>query len=211
MPTEAKEHEEHSYSARYLVVIFLVCVATCGVFFSLGFLVGYNERGSHSAVSTEVVTPPPAIPPTVNPPPDSGTGSMVEPASGQPAAGATPETEVIPPGETPATPAVAAKPTSAPAPAAPEEKPSPPPAPAAGGVQQGITLQVVASRSKQDADHVVNILKEKGYPVFLVTPEFAHSGDDYFRVQVGPFKSHDEAVKVRDRLKQDGFNPFIKH
>ena len=71
MATEVREHEERSHSARYLILIFLVCVATCGVFFSLGFLVGYNERASHSGPSTEVVTSPPVIPPTVNPPPES--------------------------------------------------------------------------------------------------------------------------------------------
>ena len=57
---EVREHEERSHSARYLILIFFVCVATCGVFFSLGFLVGYNERASRSVPSTEVVTSPPA-------------------------------------------------------------------------------------------------------------------------------------------------------
>ena len=92
-----------------------------------------------------------------------------------------------------------------------EPKPATPPAPVGGEVAQGVTLQVVALRNKQDAEHVVDILKGKGYPVFLVTPEFAHAGDDFFRVQVGPFKYHEDAVKVRDRLKQDGFNPYIRH
>jgi cell division septation protein DedD len=87
---------------------------------------------------------------------------------------------------------------------------SSPPTPAAGEVGEGITLQVVALRNKQDAEAVVNILKAKGYPVFLVTPEYAHAHDDFFRVQVGPFRTRTDADKVHDKLAQEGFKPFIK-
>jgi cell division septation protein DedD len=78
-------------------------------------------------------------------------------------------------------------------------------------VGEGITLQVAALHTKQDAEAVVDILKTKGYPVFLVTPEYAHADDDLFRVQVGPFKTRDDAVKVRKKLEQEGFKPFIRH
>jgi cell division septation protein DedD len=70
---------------------------------------------------------------------------------------------------------------------------------------------VVALRTKQDAEHLVQILKEKGYPVFLVTPEYSRADDNLYRVQVGPFKNRDDAEKVRNRLTQDGFKPFIRH
>lgn len=75
----------------------------------------------------------------------------------------------------------------------------------------GFTVQVAASRAREDADSLVKILKAKGYPVFLVTPEFAHANDNLFRVQVGPFKTHDDAEKVRKQLAAEGFNPFIRH
>jgi cell division septation protein DedD len=78
-------------------------------------------------------------------------------------------------------------------------------------VGEGITLQVVALRNKPDAEAVVNILKEKGYPVFLVTPEYARAEDNLFRVQVGPFKTREDADKVKTKLTQEGFKPFIKH
>ena len=74
---------------------------------------------------------------------------------------------------------------------------------------EGITLQVAALRTKQDAEALVDILKTRGYPVFLVTPEYAHADDNLFRVQVGPFKTRDDADKVRNRLSQEGFKPFI--
>jgi len=217
--TEVREHEERSHSARYLILIFLVCIATCGVFFSLGFLVGYNERASRSAPSTEVVTSPPVIPPAVNPPSESAPVTSQESSPGHAPAIPAPETVVIPPGGGGANPpAPAAKPADVSPPAGqpqaaaqPASNPPTPPTPAAGEVGEGITLQVAALHTKQDAEAVVDILKTKGYPVFLVTPEYAHADDDLFRVQVGPFKTRDDAVKVRKKLEQEGFKPFIRH
>jgi cell division septation protein DedD len=78
-------------------------------------------------------------------------------------------------------------------------------------VGEGITLQVVALHTKVDAEAVVDILKTKGYPVFLVTPEYAHADDNLFRVQVGPFRTRDDAEKVRNKLVKEGFKPFIRH
>jgi cell division septation protein DedD len=86
-----------------------------------------------------------------------------------------------------------------------------PPPSNSGDVGVGFTVQVAASRVKEDAESLVKILKERGYPVFLVTPEYAHADDNLFRVQVGPFKTHDDAEKVRKQLAAEGFNPFIKH
>jgi cell division septation protein DedD len=219
VPTEVREAEERTHSARYLVLIFLVSVATCGVFFSLGFLVGYNERASHSAPSTEVVTVPPVIPPTVNPPLQNAPVTSQEPATGNVPLSPAPETEVAPPGEGAANPTapaakagdVAPPVAQPPVPAKPASNPQNPPTPAAGEVGEGITLQVVALRTKSDADALVNILKGRGYPVFLVTPEYAHADDNLFRVLVGPFKTREDAEKVRTKLVQDGFKPFIRH
>jgi cell division septation protein DedD len=218
MATEVKELEERSHSARYMILIFLVCAATCGVFFSLGFLVGYNERASRSVPTTEVVSAPSAIPPTVNPPPDSAAATPQASAPASPATSSVPDTEVLTPAggaakPTPVPPPATVAPPRAPAVAAakPDATPPSPPVPAASQVGQGITLQVAALRTKQDAEALVNILKTRGYPVFLVTPEYAHADDNLFRVQVGPFKTRDDADKVRNQLSQEGFKPFIKH
>jgi len=217
--TEVREHEERSHSARYLILIFLVCVATCGVFFSLGFLVGYNERASRSVPSTEVVTAPPVIPPTVNPPTESASVAPQESAAGHAPLNPPPDTLVVPAAGSAANPPPpVAKPADvappiAPPQAAPKPAANPPaaPTPAGGQVGVGITLQVAALRTKQDAEHLVDILKARGYPVFLVTPEYAHAADNLFRVQVGPFKTRADADKVHDKLIQEGFKPFIKH
>jgi DedD protein len=217
--TGVREHEEKSHSARILVLIFLLCSAVCGVFFSMGFVVGRNERSLQSGPPVEVVTSPPVIPPTVNPPLENTAAAPQDSAGGNapltPAVG----TEVVAPREGGTN---SATPASKPGDGAPplqqaQASPKPtagtasPPSPAADEVGVGITLQVVALRTKQDAENLVNILKTRGYPVFLVTPEYAHADDNLFRVLVGPFKTHEDADKMRAKLVQDGFKPFIRH
>ena len=214
---------EKGLSTRHLILVFLAGVAVCGVFFSLGFLVGFNERSSRTSLATERVSTPATIPPAINPPLEttlvgasggaSSTTSVPPPlASLQASDQAAPQGEQKPamaPGTAP--PPV----TPLPSPGKAEDKPGPavastPPA-AAGEVGVGITVQVVASRTKADAEALVKILEGRGYPVFLVTPEYAHANDNLFRVQVGPFASRNDAEKVRAKLTQEGFKPFIKH
>ena len=210
MATEVKEHEEGGHSARYLVLIFLVLVAMCGVFFSAGFIVGRNERTIHSAPPTEVVNTPGVVPPTVNPPPDS---AQQDPNAGRGGPNSAPENEVVPgtPDSAP-TPAVTKPADVAPPPATPKPEAAPPaPAEAPAETREGITLQVLAMHTRQDAESVVTVLKEKGYPAYLLTPENAHADDSLYRVLVGPFKARSEADKTRDKLRQDGFKPFIRH
>ena len=209
MASAVRERPERTHSARYLVLIFLVCVATCGVFFSLGFLVGYNERGSHTEISTESVTTPPVIPPTLNAPPVTAPATRQDPAAGHRYTGSEPETEVVPAGGG-VNPSAAAANRGEAAPK-PDSNAASPPAPEAGRVGEGITLQVAALRTQQDAKALVDILQSRGYPVFLVKPEYAHSDDNLFRVQVGPFRTRADADKVRDKLVKEGFKPFIRH
>jgi DedD protein len=199
-----REHqEERGLSAQHLILLFLAGVAVCGVFFSLGFLVGFNERFSRSAPPTERVTAPAAIPPAVNPPAESVKVTPQESTVGR-----TPGRNPAPPQAKTATATPPAPQHAAAVPATSQQAAS---AGAPGEVGEGITLQVAALRSKQDADALVNILKGRGYPVFLVTPEYAHANDNLFRVQVGPFKTRDDAEKVRTKLSREGFKPFIRH
>ena len=183
-------------STGHLLFVFLVGVAVCAVFFSLGFLVGYNERSLKEVLVSERVTSPPVIPPTVVPVPGGAPNAPKETSSPTPAGPAP----VSPPaaGASPPKPPAAAG-SLAGGPAAP-----------GGEVGVGITLQVVASRTRQDADKLVEILKARGYPVFVVTPEYANAKDNLYRVQVGPFRSSDEAEKVRVKLVQEGLRPFIR-
>lgn len=213
----ARRNDERGLSARYLVLVFLMGVAACGVFFSLGFLVGYNERSSKTAGMTEQVTPASVIPPTVNAPLETVpiTGKEAAPA-GKPAAqkssgNASSKAEkdamaMITRG--------AEKPDSdLPPPSAAIAHNRTPASPQGGKSTQvgmGFTVQVAASKEKEDAEKLVKELKSRGYAVFLVLPEYAKAGDNLYRVQVGPYRTREEAAIVRDKIAKEGFKPFIR-
>ena len=211
MSTEVHEQEEKGTTFRAGVLLYLACIAVCGIFFSLGFLVGFNERGARAAnaTTTEVVNGPATIPPTINPPPDTGQTATPDSSTTRTPANAEPETEIIStkPSEPISAPA-AEKPSSAPsAKKRADEAATSPPALSETG--EGVTLQVAALRTRQDADTMVHLLKGRGYPVFMAGP--GDSGDSLYRVEVGPFRTRAEADKAKDKLVQDGFKPFIKH
>jgi len=216
-------HDDKGLSAPHLILVFLAGVAVCAVFFSLGFLVGYNERSARMAPVTERVAPPATIPPTVNTPlktapAQSGaatpsTTSVSPPLAPIQTSGPAPpsrehKTVKVPGSESPAT-----APQHPPAEAERQREPGAAATPPAGAGQVGVgyTVQIAASSTKRDAEALVKILEGRGYPVFLVTPEYAHANDNLYRVQVGPFTSRDDAEKVRAKLTQEGFRPFIKH
>lgn len=196
------KQDERGLSARYLALVFLMGVAACGVFFSLGFLVGYNERPSRGVPAAEPVSPPSVIPPPVN------------------AGGAKPELpkESVTPSPGAAVPATAAgqapgeaEERPAPEPARDASPPKEPPAAQPGEeVAPAFTVQVAASRDHRDVERMVKELRARGYAVFLVTPEYARASDNLFRVQVGPFSTREDAEKVRDKLAREGFKPFIR-
>jgi DedD protein len=209
-----RRQDEKGGSARFLILVFLVGVAACAVFFSLGFLVGYSERTSRSAGPTEQVTPTGVVPPAVNAPLETveTTGNETAPIN-------APEAASVP---LPAEPATQTKP-SAGQPASPKPLSNPPASTRAAAsstasrtapsrpVETGYTVQVTALRDKQDADKVVSELKSRGFAVFVVRPEYSGAKDNLYRVQVGPFATREEAKKVRDRISKEGFKPFIKH
>lgn len=224
----APKVEDKGLSARHLILVFLAGVAVCAVFFSLGFLVGYHERPSRAAPVAERVTPPPVIPPIVNPPLATGGPAGKEPAkagtsaesagpppsrlpeqvSSQPAAQTKSSEVIASPSAAPPSAQVTVPRGTSPAdtlPGAPVGGPSGP----GGEVGTGFTVQVTASRNKQDAERLVGILKSSGYPVFLVTPEYAFADDNLFRVQVGPFATREDAEKVRAKLAKEGFKDLF--
>ena len=67
----------------------------------------------------------------------------------------------------------------------------------------------MASRTLVDAQNLVKLLKSRGYPVYVLTPQQAHAGDKLYRVQVGPFTTRAAADATRDKLVGEGFRPFV--
>jgi cell division septation protein DedD len=186
------ERTQSGLSARQLILFFFAGVAVCAVFFALGFLVGYNERAPTVAADTERVTPPSDIPPTVNPPMGNAKTAAKSASTGSSAKAEEPLSEEVissPPGRGQSNGAAESK----------------------AGRQGGLAVQVVASTSRQDAATLVGVLKGRGYSAFLLTPGEVRSGDKLFRVEVGPFSSRAEAEKVRRKLADEGFKPFLRY
>lgn len=202
MADRHERKDEKGFSARYLILIFVMFVAACAVFFSLGFLVGYNERPSPA--SNVEVAPTGTIPPTVNPPPEA---TVATPGPAPSAAASGLPTEHI------ATPQPSAKVTPAPkASARTTAAKTPAPKTTASRTKEaaGFTVQVTASRDKKDAEKLVKELRSRGFDVFVVPPQYSDAKDNLYRVQVGPYATRAEAVRVRDRIAKEGFKPFIK-
>jgi len=191
------------FSVRYVFLGFLALVALCAVFFTLGFLVGYNERPSTPAPVVERVAPGPENPPPVVAPQEAASGATpgTSSQSSPPAsAGAEPPKSFSEPAEV-------ANPTSTSASLPSKVAVAGPPV----ATGTGLTIQVAALHARQDAEALVNVLRGRGYPVFLVTPEEAKAPGNLFRVQVGPYPTREQAEKVRQKLSDEGFKPFIKH
>ncbi|MGH9783851.1 MAG: SPOR domain-containing protein, partial [Terriglobia bacterium] len=99
---------------------------------------------------------------------------------------------------------------SAPAPSSQPNRPNAPsePArqPAVAPPPAGILVQVSALTRQQDAEMLVQLLKEKKLPVLVTTSP----GDSLFHVVVGPYQTEREAQQVKRTLEEDGFQPIIK-
>jgi len=204
-----RSQSEKGLSAGVLAVVFLIWAGICAVFFSLGFLVGYNEQSSKLASLTERVAEPSAVPPLVSSPhrsPDSRTKES-KVFSPPPSGGSEDSAESVSQASPPAALASAAADQDS-------ETQSVTPSASQGQklreVGMGYTVQVDALRAKGDAEVIVKILKERHYPVFLVAPEYSNARDNLYRVQVGPFASRDDADKVRTKLAKEGFKPFVR-
>jgi DedD protein len=193
------ERGEKGLSAGVLAVVFLVWVGVSAVFFSLGFLVGHNQQSSKAEPLLERVTGPSVVPPVVSGPAGVSRSRAKEAAAAASDSSAATSTELSVP--------LKPKPPKAPVVA---ELESPAKATTSQEVRMGFTVQVDALRAKQDAEALVRILKARHYPVFLVTPQYSNASDSLYRVQVGPFTSRDDAEKVRTKLSQEGFKPFIR-
>lgn len=219
------EHAVKGLSAGQMVVLFLAGAAVCAIFFSAGFVVGYNEKSSKAAPLTEQVSDSAEIPPVITP---------EQPRASSQAGRAAPKIQTPAVVEEQAEP-LRPRPLPTPANRAPESHsnstvetrmpptvgPAKPPglAPvndaASSSVPAGDTgpfmIQVAATGTKPDGEKMVKALKGMNYPAVLLTPEQAHAGDNLFRIQVGPFSTKESAEKTKARLMQDGFKqPFIK-
>jgi DedD protein len=213
MAGAGKRGGDRVLESRHLVGLFLGVVLLCGVFFTLGYVMGHNPYGGpvHAADAF-------AKNASSDRPPLKAAEREATPAP-------APNNEwdfYSKNSDNRLQPAAAPSPSAATAPTAsgPHQKGGPaPPAVDAHTVpttarfqaprlsKGAIVLQVAALRRESDAAAMADALQQKNFPSFVVTP----TTDSFYRVQVGPYPDERAADSARAALDHAGFKAIIKH
>jgi DedD protein len=208
---------ERVLESRHLVGLFLGVVLLCGVFFTLGYVMGKTQYGglvhaaealSRSASPDRASEKPRPAEPAAEPAPANGewdfysknnNNDRLQPEAkpsasaahdnGEPAATA----KTAPPSAPSASPAAKTVPASARFDAPRTSKGS-------------VILQVAALTHQGDALAMADALQQKRFPAFVVAP----TGDSFYRVQVGPYADAKAAESAKSALDRAGFKAIIK-
>lgn len=201
---------ERVLESRHLVGLFLGVVLLCGVFFTLGYVMGKTQYGglvhaaealSHTSPDRATERPVPA--PAADAAPANGEWDFYSKDNNsdrlQPAA--KPSVSVARDSGEPAAPLKAA-------PAAPAGKTVPTSArfDAPRMSKGSVVLQVAALTHQGDALAMADMLQQKRFPAFVVAP----TSDNFYRVQVGPYADAKAAESAKNALDRAGFKAIIK-
>ena len=69
-----------------------------------------------------------------------------------------------------------------------------------------LMVQIAAVSHQEDADVLSTALRKRGYAVV----EKREPADGLIHVRMGPFNSHDEADRWRQKLLSDGYNAMFQ-
>jgi len=69
-----------------------------------------------------------------------------------------------------------------------------------------LMVQIAAVSHPEDAEVLVGALRKRGYAVSI----HRMPTDSLIHVQIGPFKTRDEAMRWRQRLLDDGYNAIVQ-
>ena len=195
---------EITLSTGKLLGIFFVLAIICGVFFTMGYLLG---RSTSAGGRTEIVSSVPSGSTAVKPtagnkasqapastcPPDSP--NCAAPSSGDSGGNAASAKTADTSASQPASSGKTADSSNSQAAAAD-----------AKGQTGSFMVQVAAVSRQEDAEILKNSLQKKQYPVFIANS----AGDPLFHVQVGPFTDRKDAEAMKVKLAGDGYNAIVK-
>jgi cell division septation protein DedD len=221
---------ERVLESKHVIGLFLLMLLFSGVFFTLGYVMGRSQYDGQVRAATGGGNKPEAAgvlksqPQTGGSTEPAATPESTDPAINSPASSAWDFSHVNKPasGEPHLEPAGRAYPASGtgpskalPAKAQADSIPPPTPAksssrpPSAPLVPNGaLLLQAAALLRQDDALAVANSLQKKHYAAYVQTP----TKDQYYRVQVGPFKDQHTADAAKKGLEGEGFKAFyVKH
>lgn len=196
--------------SRHLVGVFLGVVVMCGVFFTLGYVMGRSQPGANvmaanldavpapKDAAAEAAAKPNDAKPAVPSPAEWSFPAAAEPAKPTEKLAVTkPSVALNPPAGTVRPPAIGSAPVNT----------SKPKATAAPRIARGsIVLQIAALTRESDALLLADALQRKNFPAFVATP----GSDKYYRVQVGPYADSESADLAKAGLKREGFKAIVK-
>jgi DedD protein len=189
------EDTEITLGTGKMLILFFGLVALCAVFFGMGFSLGKNSASpigdSQAATGASSNVRPTAVKATE---PRAPSDLTFYKAVGQ----KDPNAELT---AKPADP-----PANAPAKSPPADNDAPPDPTAVVSGQSNYFVQVAAVSKQEDAEALVDALKNKQYAAFAANMP----GDKLFHVQVGPFSDIKDAESARGQLVKDGYNPILK-
>ncbi len=215
---------ERVLESRHLIALFLGVVLLCCVFFTLGYVMGKTQyvnspvqaaslENSPKPLSAQTAKPsaqPPASPEwdfytekkTTDIPlkPSHPNASAASPANSESDSAASSN----PPPSNPQPPASRA--SSAPSSSRASYAPPPARFRAPRMSRNAIVLQVAALRHASDALALADVLQQKGFPAFVLTP----SSDAFYRVQVGPFRTQAIGDRAKQSLEREGFKAIYR-
>jgi DedD protein len=228
---------EITLGLRSILGIFFGLVLICGVFFGFGYSFGRSNAVKPSAapeVSTQsaaaspapitTVVEQPASPTKTNDPYNFNTnnsaqtkpsGAVLQPVL--PAAPSTASTQSLeaaaqaPSGSATSEPASATTASTGTAHTTPASYTTTNPvnplsAPAVASSPSPIMVQIAAISRPQDADVLISALQKRG---FSATAR-RETSDNLLHVQIGPFATRQQAMAMRVRLVNDGYNAILK-
>jgi DedD protein len=190
--------------SRHLVGLFLGVVLLCGVFFTLGYVMGRNQFGGpvHAEEIRTRETPSLTSSATKskqsNPAPSSASGEWDFYGKSSPKNPAEIPAVATRNGGTSSAPGAKTNPVASTTPSARFQPPK--------MGKSAIVLQVSALTRQSDALAMADAIQQKGFPSFVVTP----TTDNFYRVQVGPYADEKSADASKRALEQAGFKSIIK-
>jgi len=213
---------ERVLEGRHVIGLFLAVILLSGLFFTLGYVMGLHQSEARASADDLPAKPEPRNAPkpeTVSKRAQKTTPGESSTDTGTPnssewefyhAGEKNKNEDLLKPG--PAVPAKQAKSdpvlVKAPAPrsgnagGSKASKGSTEPAAPANGY----SLQVAAMNRETDALDLAKVLQKKKFPAYVLSPH----GDNYYRVQVGPYADLKATDAARKGLEAACFKSFVK-
>jgi cell division septation protein DedD len=229
-PVKPERDREVTVGPGMLIALALGLFALCAFCFLFGYSVGHRGSAESAAVAAVPAADaaPLAQPASLQTKPSAGDGGarphQAAAAAAQPDSPATAST-AAPPDENPDPGPAAVPPPAGSSAGAASPKTGEPAIRAAlsgqsaatrsasdGGVQPalgqstGIMVQIAAVSQVDDADVLVGALRKRGYTV----TSHRDPADGLLHVQVGPFANRNDAIAMRQKLLNDGYNAVIE-